>query len=76
MQDLAITSYSEYVDYLQFHPDEFTALFNTILINVTSFLRDREPWEALRERILPELIAASRPEPAHPSLERRRCQRR
>ena len=61
MQDVAITSYSEYVDYLQFHPDEFTALFNTILINVTSFLRDREPWEALRERILPELIAASRP---------------
>ena len=61
MQDVAITSYSEYVDYLQFHPEEFTALFNTILINVTGFLRDREPWEMLRDRILPELLAGSRP---------------
>ena len=32
------------------HPDEFTALFNTILINVTGFFRDAEAWEYLRRR--------------------------
>ena len=31
------------------HPDEFTALFNTILINVTGFFRDPEAWEYLRD---------------------------
>ena len=29
------------------HPDEFTALFNTILINVTGFFRDPAAWELL-----------------------------
>ena len=32
--------YVEYLDHLQVHPDEFTALFNTILINVTGFFRE------------------------------------
>jgi two-component system CheB/CheR fusion protein len=40
------------------HTEEFTALFNTILINVTSFLRDAEEWEYLRAEILPSLLAA------------------
>ena len=33
-----IDAYAEYLDYLEVHPDEFTALFNTILINVTGVL--------------------------------------
>src|SRR5215813_13486509 len=51
-----IKTYSAYLDYLEVHPEEFTPLFNTILINVTSFFRDPTAWEALRETVLPELL--------------------
>jgi two-component system CheB/CheR fusion protein len=56
MQDTGITSYDEYRDYLEMHPAEFTALFNTILINVTSFFRDADAWTYLREEVVPALI--------------------
>jgi two-component system CheB/CheR fusion protein len=50
--------YQEYLDYLQVHPDEFTALFNTILINVTAFFRDPDAWEYLSKEVLGPLIEA------------------
>src|SRR4051794_39028582 len=55
--------YSDYLDYLEVHPDEFTELFNTILINVTGFFRDRDAWDFLARDALPELLEAI-PEPA------------
>jgi two-component system CheB/CheR fusion protein len=61
MQEVGITSYGEYRDYLELHQDEFTSLFNTILINVTSFFRDLESWEFLATRVLPDLIARNQP---------------
>jgi two-component system CheB/CheR fusion protein len=57
MAGLGITSYGEYVDRLQVNADEFTALFNTILINVTSFFRDPEAWDLLGSTVIPELLA-------------------
>lgn len=54
--------YLEYLEYLEVHPEEFTALFNTILINVTSFFRDTEAWEYLRAEILPAILAAKAPD--------------
>ena len=39
-----------YTDYLEVHPDEFQALFNTILINVTAFFRDEVPWGTFAPR--------------------------
>jgi two-component system CheB/CheR fusion protein len=51
MQQLGVAGYSQYIDYLQVHPEEFEQLFNTILINVTSFFRDEDTWDALREQI-------------------------
>jgi two-component system CheB/CheR fusion protein len=57
MAQLAAGSYTEYLDYLEVHPDEFTALFNTILINVTGFFRDVDAWSYLRQEVLPDLIA-------------------
>jgi two-component system CheB/CheR fusion protein len=57
MQQVAIASFDEYHDYLQVHPEEFTALFNTILINVTGFFRDDDAWTYLREKVLPQLLA-------------------
>jgi two-component system, chemotaxis family, CheB/CheR fusion protein len=56
MAQVGIADYLDYLDYLQVHPDEFTALFNTILINVTGFFRDQDAWTFLREECLPSLI--------------------
>jgi two-component system CheB/CheR fusion protein len=56
MNQVGIADYHDYLDYLQVHPDEFTTLFNTILINVTGFFRDAEAWEHLAGEIVPQLI--------------------
>jgi two-component system CheB/CheR fusion protein len=56
MMQVGIDGFDEYHDYLQVHPDEFTALFNTILINVTSFFRDDEAWHYLQSFVLPALV--------------------
>jgi two-component system CheB/CheR fusion protein len=58
MQQVDVESFDEYADYLQVHPDEFTALFNTILINVTSFFRDEEAWQYLAEVALPAMLGS------------------
>ena len=47
MSEVEVASYDEYIDYLELHPEEFAALFNTILINVTGFFRDPQAWEYL-----------------------------
>lgn len=57
MHEVSVSSVDEYTDRLQLQPDEFTSLFNTILINVTGFFRDPEAWDYLREQILPALLA-------------------
>jgi two-component system CheB/CheR fusion protein len=56
MQQVGAASYSDYVDYLEVHQDEFLPLFNTVLINVTSFFRDPEAWQVVAERILPRIL--------------------
>jgi two-component system CheB/CheR fusion protein len=56
MQDVKIDSYEDYQDHLELHPEEFTALFNTILINVTGFFRDSEAWTYLETELLPALV--------------------
>jgi two-component system CheB/CheR fusion protein len=59
MREIGAESFEDYQDVLQLQPSEFTALFNTILINVTSFFRDPEAWEHLRTEILPHVLEAS-----------------
>jgi two-component system CheB/CheR fusion protein len=56
MQTIGVGTFEAYLDYLQVHPDEFDGLFNTILINVTSFFRDPEVWAEVGERLIPELL--------------------
>src|SRR5205809_282625 len=51
MAQAGVSDFGEYIDLLQVNSDEFGALFNTILINVTSFMRDREAWDHLREEV-------------------------
>jgi two-component system CheB/CheR fusion protein len=52
------TSFGDYLDYLEVHPDEYEKLFETLLINVTEFFRDVPAWEHLRREVLPPLLAA------------------
>ncbi len=61
MQMAGVEGFDSYIDYLEVHPEEFAQLFNTILINVTSFFRDEAPWEYLRNEVLPQLLAAKDP---------------
>jgi two-component system CheB/CheR fusion protein len=69
MAQVGVADYGDYIERLELHADEFTALFNTILINVTGFFRDPQAWEVLREQVL----RAARREAARgtdPGLER------
>jgi two-component system, chemotaxis family, CheB/CheR fusion protein len=59
MQSIEIEDYERYQDYLQVNPEEFTDLFNTILINVTGFFRDREAWEYVAGEVVPALIESA-----------------
>ena len=47
-----IEAISEYVRFLQENPQELDLLFKELLIGVTSFFRDPEAWEHLKETIL------------------------
>lgn len=61
LQTLNIERYSDYLDYLEVHPEEFRHLFNTILINVTSFFRDRSAWEYIGNELIPHILACKQP---------------
>jgi two-component system CheB/CheR fusion protein len=58
MEAVEVREPGDYVDYLEVHPEEFAELFNTILINVTSFFRDPEAWEYLRSDVIRKLVAS------------------
>jgi two-component system CheB/CheR fusion protein len=58
MQVLGLEGFDAYRDHLEANPEEFALLFNTILINVTSFFRDPQAWEALDREVLPKLLEA------------------
>ncbi|MFZ1730287.1 MAG: chemotaxis protein CheB [Bacteroidota bacterium] len=52
-----IEKIQHYVRFLQENPGEVQILFKELLIGVTSFFRDTAVWDALKEKVLPELIA-------------------
>jgi two-component system, chemotaxis family, CheB/CheR fusion protein len=64
MGELDLGSYDDYVDHLELHPEEFEALFNTILINVTGFFRDAATWDHLASDVVPQLLASRPPDAA------------
>ncbi|HKA34637.1 MAG TPA: CheR family methyltransferase [Candidatus Binatia bacterium] len=57
MQLVGVENFADYTDYLEVHPEEFSQLFNTILINVTSFFRDPPAWKFLAESAVPKLLS-------------------
>jgi len=60
MQVAGIEGYAGYSDYLEAHPQEFTHLFNTILINVTAVFRDPPMWEYIGSSLIPRILEARR----------------
>ncbi len=78
MDAVGVSDYSEYLDYLEVHQDEFPALFDVILINVTGFFRDPPAWDYYAGEIVPRLLEAVGPDdpircgaPAAPPARRR-----
>ncbi|HEX3958533.1 MAG TPA: CheR family methyltransferase, partial [Trebonia sp.] len=55
---VSVATVAEYRDYLELQPEEFGALFDSMLINVTGFFRDPLGWQALANTVLPELLSA------------------
>ena len=56
MHERGIDSYDAYRTLLSGEPDEFIPLFDTILINVTSFFRDEQGWEYLGSEVVPRIV--------------------
>jgi two-component system CheB/CheR fusion protein len=56
MAAVEIERYEEYQDYLQVTPNEFTELFDTILINVTGFFRDKPAWDYVASDVIPPIL--------------------
>ena len=63
MQMVDVATFGDYLDYLEVHPEEFDLLFNTVLINVTSFFRDPEAWRVLAEEVVAPLVERKGNEP-------------
>ena len=61
MAQVGVKGHGPYLEYLQAHPDEFGTLFNTILINVTSYFRDAAAWDYVRTEVLPRIIEGKAP---------------
>ena len=61
MQIHALSTLEMYLDYLRENPIEASALFNDILIGVTSFFRDRESWEQLAIQVIPQILTDKEP---------------
>lgn len=47
---------------MQSHADEWLALLDDVLINVTNFFRDRDAWDYLANEIIPKIIASKQPD--------------
>jgi two-component system CheB/CheR fusion protein len=51
-----IEKMTNYAEYLRTHPNELDALYNDMLIGVTSFFREPDTFDALKETVFPELV--------------------
>ena len=56
MQIYGLSTLEAYLDYLRQNSTEASALFNDVLIGVTSFFRDRESWEKLATQVVPQIL--------------------
>ncbi|HET9015784.1 MAG TPA: CheR family methyltransferase, partial [Thermomicrobiaceae bacterium] len=62
MAAAGLASFADYQDYLEVQPAEFSELFNTILINMTGFFRDKPAWDYLARDVIPQIVAGKAPD--------------
>lgn len=53
-----VNTLERYLDVLQNDPKELDALYSDVLINVTSFFRNPEAFEALKQKVFPRILAS------------------
>ena len=51
-----MTSIAEYVAFLEANPSEISNLAKEFLISVTKFFRDKEAFELIKEKVIPEIV--------------------
>ncbi|MGA2385937.1 MAG: PAS domain S-box protein [Candidatus Bathyarchaeia archaeon] len=51
-----VDNITKYAEYIGTHPAELQALFNDMLIGVTSFFREPDTFSILKEKLFPELL--------------------
>ena len=56
MSVLNIVSHTDYLKYVVDHKQEAEQLFRDLLINVTSFFRDRDHFEIMRRDVIPRIV--------------------
>src|SRR5438105_3027016 len=60
MADTRTGTLTEYIALLDKNPIEYDALISSMLIKVTSFFRDGEPWKAMSDKVIPQILAGKR----------------
>ena len=56
MRHVDANNYTQYLDYLGKHPEEFKQLMDALTINVTNFFRYPEVFGLIERNILPDLL--------------------
>lgn len=62
MEAVGVEEFAAYQAHLEADPREIANLLDTVLINVTSFFRDAEAWDALKTDVVPQLLARAEPD--------------
>lgn len=56
MEAVGAEDFAAYRTCLEAQPSEYEELLNTVLINVTSFFRDEDAWNVIRDEVIPEIL--------------------
>lgn len=56
MQGVGIERFSDYLDYLEANSIEINLLFDTLLLNVTTFFRDPSAWNCIAQEVIPRIL--------------------
>ena len=56
METVNAEDFTAYRAYLEAQPSEYEELLDTVLINVTSFFRDEDAWNVIRDQVIPDIL--------------------
>lgn len=59
--ELHITNLKDYLEYITYHPTEIQVIYQEFLINVTEFFRDKEAFDVVADRVIPQILKDKKP---------------